>query len=305
MRKNLLCLVSNIRAVALCLAVVCSTIASWAAIPTIGETFTNEGVQYTVTMLYYDPETHFGRGHLKVASQTLTGDVVVQSNIWISEEEDFVAFTVDDFDLSQMTISDNLTSLTVYNSDYSVAIPEDCFKEKFNLKTVSFSGKVSSIGDCAFFHCSSLKSFSFGEGSTFTTIGQQAFNNCALEEVTIPARVTYIDYAAFCYCYSLKKVTCLGTTPPECSTYVFYYVGLTDCTLVVPTDCENTYKSADVWNGFGNIVDPSGVEDVTVDDNAVEVERYNVNGVKLSAPQVGVNIVKMSDGSVKKVVVNE
>ena len=48
MKKNLLCLVSNIRAVALCLAVVCSTIASWAA-PSVGDTFTVGDLKYTVT----------------------------------------------------------------------------------------------------------------------------------------------------------------------------------------------------------------------------------------------------------------
>ena len=71
---------------------------------------------------------------------------------------------------------------------------------------------------------------------------------------------------------------------------------------MVPDSSVNSYKSAYVWKDFGNVSD---VETINVDDNAVEVERYNINGVKLSAPQVGVNIVKMSDGSVKKVVVNE
>ena len=36
---------------------------------------------------------------------------------------------------------------------------------------------------------------------------------------------------------------------------------------------------------------------------ATEVARYNANGVRLSAPQKGINIVKLSDGSIKKVIV--
>lgn len=38
-------------------------------------------------------------------------------------------------------------------------------------------------------------------------------------------------------------------------------------------------------------------------ENAEELSRFSVNGQRLDAPQKGVNIVKMSDGSVKKVVV--
>ncbi|MCD8281939.1 MAG: Omp28-related outer membrane protein [Prevotella sp.] len=47
----------------------------------------------------------------------------------------------------------------------------------------------------------------------------------------------------------------------------------------------------------------TGVNAITTTENAVEKERYSVDGVRLSAPAKGVNIVKMSDGSVKKVVV--
>lgn len=47
-----------------------------------------------------------------------------------------------------------------------------------------------------------------------------------------------------------------------------------------------------------------GIENVaTTGDDAVEVARYSLDGTKLSAPTPGVNIVKMSDGTAKKVVV--
>ena len=50
-----------------------------------------------------------------------------------------------------------------------------------------------------------------------------------------------------------------------------------------------------------------GETDVTVDvsnnisvEKAVPVEYYTINGVKLNRPQPGINIVRMSDGRVKK-----
>lgn len=50
----------------------------------------------------------------------------------------------------------------------------------------------------------------------------------------------------------------------------------------------------------------SAVEAVKVtDEAAVEVARYAINGTRLTAPTKGVNIVKMSDGTVKKVFVKE
>ena len=47
---------------------------------------------------------------------------------------------------------------------------------------------------------------------------------------------------------------------------------------------------------------PTGIEVVKSED-ATEVARYTVDGRAISAPQSGVNIVKMSDGTVKKVLV--
>ena len=47
---------------------------------------------------------------------------------------------------------------------------------------------------------------------------------------------------------------------------------------------------------------PTGIEVVTSCD-ATEVARYTIDGRAISAPQAGVNIVMMSDGTVKKVLV--
>ena len=50
--------------------------------------------------------------------------------------------------------------------------------------------------------------------------------------------------------------------------------------------------------------DPTGIETVTSEkEDAVEVARYALDGSKLSQPAKGVNIVKMSDGTTKKVIV--
>lgn len=60
-----------------------------------------------------------------------------------------------------------------------------------------------------------------------------------------------------------------------------------------------------MWGDFGKIVgyDVTGINKVTTSTNAKEVSRYSVNGQRLSVPTKGLNIVKNSDGSVKKVAV--
>ena len=47
----------------------------------------------------------------------------------------------------------------------------------------------------------------------------------------------------------------------------------------------------------------SGINGVVNGKQLTEVARYTIDGVKLTAPQQGLNIVKMSDGSTIKVMV--
>ncbi len=47
----------------------------------------------------------------------------------------------------------------------------------------------------------------------------------------------------------------------------------------------------------------SGVEGIAIDSKAVEVARYDIHGRRLTQPTSGINIVKYSDGSARKVIV--
>ena len=91
---------------------------------------------------------------------------------------------------------------------------------------------------------------------------------------------------------------------PELGTDIFTGCDAKNCTVYVPTGTYNAY----FWSSFGyfdNIVefDATGIDKVAISTNAKEVSRYSANGQRLSAPAKGLNIVKYSDGSVKKVVV--
>lgn len=55
--------------------------------------------------------------------------------------------------------------------------------------------------------------------------------------------------------------------------------------------------------GRARVTSSTGIEDVTTGTEATVVARYTVNGVQVSAPVKGVNILKMSDGTTRKVLV--
>lgn len=51
------------------------------------------------------------------------------------------------------------------------------------------------------------------------------------------------------------------------------------------------------------VIDPSGVEEIGTDEAIHELERFDARGVRLQSPEKGINFVRMSDGSVRKVAV--
>ena len=57
----------------------------------------------------------------------------------------------------------------------------------------------TSLGVCAFYGCSALKSITIPEPVQLQAIGLEAFVSCtALETITLPASVQTIGKAAFC-----------------------------------------------------------------------------------------------------------
>ena len=136
-------------------------------------------------------------------------------------------------------------------------------------------------------------------------LGKAAFEGCSgLTSLTIPSGVTSIGYSAFYGCSGLTSIYVYPENLPELGIDIFNRCDAKNCTVYVPKGTYDAYKSSE-FGYFEKIVefDASGIDKVTTSTNAKEVSRYSANGQRLSAPAKGLNIVKYSDGSVKKVVV--
>ena len=195
-----------------------------------------------------------------------------------------------------------LTSLTIPSSVTSI----DCWGVFYGcsgLTSLTIPSSVTSIGKNAFNGCSGLTSLTLP--SSVTEIGWYAFKGCSgLTSLTIPSSVTSIGPEAFSGCSGLTSIYAYLEKIPKLGYNVFNGCDAKNCTVYVPKGTYDAYKSSE-FGYFENIVefDATGIDKVATSTNAKEVSRYSANGQRLSAPAKGLNIVKYSDGSVKKVVV--
>ena len=223
---------------------------------------------------------------------------------------------------------EEVKDLVIPNSVTSIG--DYAFEHCSGLTSVNIPNSVTDIGLYAFEHCSGLTSVTIG--NSVTSIGGKAFYNCdGLTSVTIPNSVTSIGEFAFRSCKGLTSVT-IGNSVTSIGDYAFYDCKLSsiysllrepftikgkqsnsspfsvdifnNTSLFVPIGTIDKYKATDGWKDFLFIEEglPTEIRDV-VGNKTTENRRYTINGEIITTPKKGINIIKMSDGTTKKVLV--
>lgn len=291
----------------------------------IPEKVTYDGIEYAVTSIkeyafafqsnlasVVIPNSVTDIGDAAFANCTRLISVDISNSVTEIRENAFIGCE----SLASIVIPNSVTYIGDYafcecTSLASVVIPSsvtDIGKYAFwkcsSLASVVIPNSVAGIGDAAFGSCTRLASIVIP--NSVTSIRASTFQDCTgLVSADIPCSVTSIGDGAFTSCNSLKKLVCHATTPPVFDDELWgAFVGVDKnvCTLYVPQESIDAYMSATQWKDFFNIT--TGIKGVpNTSSSATEVSRHSTDGTRLSAPQKGINIIRMSDGTVKKVLV--
>ena len=150
---------------------------------------------------------------------TANAETTTEPQVWI---EDNLTWTLDadgtlnisgmgamkdyGYDSNRNPVYKNSNVKKVVIEDGVTSIGESAFFYCSSLTSITIPDSVTSIGDYAFFNCSSLTSITIPD--SVTSIGESAFYGCSsLTSITIPDGVTSIGNTAFSYCSSLTSIT--------------------------------------------------------------------------------------------------
>ena len=219
----------------------------------------------TITGTFKQNETH------ESVNYEIQGNVVVVTNIGDANG----AVKID-------------ATVVINGKTYEVtAIVEEAFKGCQEITSVDIPSTVSTIGAGAFEDCSNLTQINIGKG--IKEIGSKAFANIFTNTSRTRSE-------------SSLDVYCESEFIPSASSDAFEGTPLSKATLHVPDQLVDVYKLVLPWNGFGSIVglNTTGIEKVL---DSQDVRIYDIKGNRLDNLRKGINVIKMSDGRTKKVMV--
>lgn len=126
----------------------------------------------------------------------------------------------------------------------------------------------------------------------------------ALTTISLPAGLRSIDKGFLSLCRNLRTIYAYMPDPNALTYGDEFSYESREWTLYVPKGTKNAYQNSR-WCYCKEIIEmeTSGIDSVILIPDAKEVSRYSVNGQRLAVPVKGLNIVKYSDGSARKVVV--
>lgn len=242
---------------------------------TIPSSFMYEGKEYTVVCI----------GESAFSSHISLNNITIPESITSIGRSAFAACE----NLKEISIPSSVTK-----------IEGDAFSSCTNLENIIIPNSVTTIGELAFKGCTSLTNVEFPD--MLTTIEDNAFEKCTgLTSIEIPDKVTSIGKKAFYNCKNINTIVSHILEPFPININVFDEL-YKSATLYVPIGTKAKYKDAYGWNRFLLIEEG---EPASISTNAIQttniIDSYKISGYHYNKPQKGLYILKMSDGTTRKV----
>lgn len=250
----------------------------------------------------------------KMEKDALTGCTLTTFNVPASLQEIDLSSFIGMNTLQEITVDNNNNN---YQAKDNVLFSKDGkylllypYGKKGNIFVVPEN--VTRINERAF-GGSNLQEVYTNEG--LDIIDHWAFDNLiSLEKITLPSTLRNIGHRAFWGCNKLMMISCKAKNPPSLSYNSYSYSGqpynnfsdntYENATLFVPKN-SSSYKSQAGWKLFKNIIEvdnwSNGIK--TINNSNEVIKRYDINGRDVKSSYRGISIIKMSDGTTKKVII--
>jgi hypothetical protein len=179
-------------------------------------------------------------------------------------------------------------------------IGNDVFYGCKSLTTVLLPTQLKEISLRMFYGCENLTSIYIPR--SVVKIQDYAFAGCDLRNVDIPSDVTYMGWYVFKDNNNLTKVTSHIMEPYYIAYNVFDVYDTAK--LYVPDGTFELYQKKESWKYFSNMQIIEDEASVSLHKAIYKevTEKCSLDGKLLSAPQKGLNILRMSDSTTRKVI---
>lgn len=178
-------------------------------------------------------------------------------------------------------------------------------------KNTTILDGVKAIGGGAFYRCPDLTSIILP--NSIKIIEGGAFLACTnLTSIVLGNGLEIIGSFAFLGCDNLTNVYCYAEKVPDAHGMygnIALKFDISKATLHVPAASIQAYSEDDMWKDFGSIIaltdsDPKPTGITNINNNSMTGKRYySIDGKQISRPQHGMNIIRMKDGTTRKVIV--
>lgn len=200
---------------------------------------------------------------------------------------------------------DSLESVFIGND--VTKIKSSAFHSCMSLREVNFGNSLSEIETQAFYGCEGLTSIVLP--NSLKSVKLQAFAGCTnLQSLTFGENNVWLDEISF-FGANLQTIVSFSKNPKAFASNTFgiaeneNYV-YNNAILYVPIGTKEIYQSTNGWMLFQNIAEgtPSSVETIS-SDTVMPHGIYSMSGIPSSKIHKGLNIIRYTDGQIKKLLI--